>query len=337
MFHWYRNAQVCYAYLSDVVDTVLSPNFEYYFSSSQWFSRGWTLQELLAPRTIIFFNQSWQDIGTKSILASVISRTTGIEDIFGYQSASVAQKLSWAAKRKTKRVEDLAYCLLGLFDINMPLLYGEGTRAFWRLQLAILERWDDDSLFAWRYDWGHDVVSKYGLLAPNPSVFAHSGKYKKLAFDPERPPYLITNKGLRIDIPKTFLIPIGKKDLFFLPLNCWEKGWEAPIGIYLKSYGLQKYNRVKTDTISRHDQPLLSNDGQSPPGSGRITLYIQHQEDGLRPKTESWNKISIAPSPIQGSGFSFEIAELGKTRFINIFRATAGGGGFTQPKATTDS
>lgn len=134
MFRWYSQAQVCYAYLSDVP---YKPRdgapFEYNFRKSRRFTRGWTLQELLAPSSLVFLNSQWVDIGTKSTLGTLISSITGIKDLLNYESSSVAQKMSWAARRETTRVEDKAYCLLGLFDINMPPLYGEGKNAFLRL------------------------------------------------------------------------------------------------------------------------------------------------------------------------------------------------------------
>ena len=144
MYRWYQESGVCYAYLADV-----PPNA---FSKSRWFTRGWTLQELIAPSTVIFLDQKWQEIGTKSSLQRVISEITGIPtDILlggDLEDASIAQRMSWASKRETTRVEDAAYCLMGIFSIHMPMLYGEGERAFIRLQEEIMRVSDDHSLFA---------------------------------------------------------------------------------------------------------------------------------------------------------------------------------------------
>ena len=107
------------------------------FSKSRWFTRGWTLQELIAPSTVVILDQKWQEMGTKSSLQGMISEITGIPTniLLGgdLERASVAQKMSWASKRETTRVEDLAYCLMGIFGIHMPMLYGEGEMAFTRL------------------------------------------------------------------------------------------------------------------------------------------------------------------------------------------------------------
>jgi hypothetical protein len=146
MYVYYRHADVCYAYLSDVHDITK-------FRESRWFDRGWTLQELLAPADVLFFDSSWTEIGFKTSLTSAISQRTGIGagalcDGTGLERYSIAERMSWAADRQTSRIEDEAYCLLGLFDVNMPLIYGEGRRAFVRLQEELLARSDDASIFA---------------------------------------------------------------------------------------------------------------------------------------------------------------------------------------------
>ena len=150
MYQWYRNIpEVCYAYLGDVRD---GDKLHHALRKSNWFTRGWTLQELLAPSTVVFFDQNWNHIGTKGSLEEVISKITGIDDFINFETACVAQKMSWASQRETTRVEDMAYCLLGLFNVNMPPLYGEGEKAFMRLQMEILKTSDDESIFAWYKD-----------------------------------------------------------------------------------------------------------------------------------------------------------------------------------------
>jgi hypothetical protein len=136
MFKWYRNAHVCYAYLSDVVED--SESFEtrktQSFSSSKWFTRGWTLQELLAPKKVQFFNCAWKCKGSRDgSQRHLLSKITDIENFDGFRYASIAQKMSWMANRQTTRIEDTAYCMLGLFGVYMPLIYGEGARTFRRL------------------------------------------------------------------------------------------------------------------------------------------------------------------------------------------------------------
>jgi hypothetical protein len=150
MFLWYRDAQVCYVYLSDVDTADERNNIDLQFRRSLLFSRGWTLQELLAPETLEFFDKNWIEIGTKYSLQERITKATGIKHLFNFKEACVATKMSWASKRKTTRQEDQAYCLMGLFGVNMPPLYGEGNNAFLRLQLEILSKTDDESIFAWK-------------------------------------------------------------------------------------------------------------------------------------------------------------------------------------------
>ncbi|OTB12530.1 hypothetical protein K445DRAFT_33740, partial [Daldinia sp. EC12] len=152
MYRWYADSCVCYAYLSDLTSagptTTFSTRSKGYFKESRWFTRGWTLQELIAPRRIKFYSEEWVELGTKTNLREIITKVTGISEdvLLGYTALSditVALKMSWAANRSTTREEDMAYCLMGLFDINMPLLYGEGTKAFKRLQEEIMHRYED--------------------------------------------------------------------------------------------------------------------------------------------------------------------------------------------------
>lgn len=120
------------------------------------FTRGWTLQELIAPRHVRFYNTGWYPIGTKKSLANHLWRITRIsylllQDQVSLSAFSVAQRMSWAATRQTTRTEDIAYCLFGIFDLNLPLLYGEGKKAFRRLQLEIIRTTLDMSIFAWQF------------------------------------------------------------------------------------------------------------------------------------------------------------------------------------------
>lgn len=129
MYRYYKQAQVCFAYLQDVddVDTNLSqdpsPDLSSQFCQSSWFTRGWTLQELLAPRDIDFFNSSWAFIGTKNTLNAAISVVTRIPAGFllgrPLHQASISTRMSWASNRVTTRLEDIAYCMLGIFEIHM--------------------------------------------------------------------------------------------------------------------------------------------------------------------------------------------------------------------------
>ena len=128
MYHRYQNAAICYAFLADVQQP--SSDDWASFKVAQWFRRGWTLQDLLAPSDLIFFDMHWTRICSKADQVMLLSTITGIQSKYlvgtaPIRQASVAARMSWAAHRKTTRVEDLAYCLLGIFGIHMSLLYGE--------------------------------------------------------------------------------------------------------------------------------------------------------------------------------------------------------------------
>ncbi|RSL54934.1 hypothetical protein CEP54_009627 [Fusarium duplospermum] len=235
MFSWYQGARICYVYLSDVpwLGVWQTLNIRI-FLLSRWFTRGWTLQELLAPRDIEFYSNDWSLLGTKLSLCPEISLITGIdakylgkrylgvwyicprsgavvqsiEYIIPVNNASVAERLSWISKRSTTRPEDMAYCMLGILGLHMPLLYGEGHRAFLRLQEEIMKVSNDQSLFCWtwyRYD------DRGGILAPHPLAFSDSSHYvPKPGLRPS--PYSLTNAGLTIELsflsclsPTTFL------------------------------------------------------------------------------------------------------------------------------------
>jgi hypothetical protein len=148
MFRWYRNATKCYVYLADVsVDSQdpASQSFHSWgpaFRNSRWFTRGWTLQELIAPPFVEFFSTEGKLLGDKKSLESQVQEITGIaaQALQGntLSKFSVTERLSWAESRGTKREEDRAYSLLGMFDVYMPLLYGEGIgNAFRRLREEI--------------------------------------------------------------------------------------------------------------------------------------------------------------------------------------------------------
>lgn len=153
MFRWYGSAGVCYAFLADVVfpsdenDTVMGVDFQ----RSRWFTRGWTLQELLAPSTLEFLDAEWNPIGSREDWATEIEEATGIrrEHLTDFHQCCLATKLSWAANRLTTRIEDLSYSLLGLLGVYMPLIYGEGEHAFTRLQYELFRKYNDESILAW--------------------------------------------------------------------------------------------------------------------------------------------------------------------------------------------
>ncbi|KAI6143091.1 heterokaryon incompatibility protein-domain-containing protein [Pisolithus tinctorius] len=189
MYQWYQNAQVCYAYLNDV-DELAFPDkrdvnkFDKSNGWPEWFARGWTLQELIAPKEVVFFNKGWVSIGNKGDLANGLEDITGIpgEVLSGDlapKDLCVAQIMSWAAERETTRVEDRAYSLMGLFGVNMPMLYGEGKKAFRRLQLEIIRTSNDHSIFA----WNPRSPRRGSVLADDPSDFWECGNMQKVEPD----------------------------------------------------------------------------------------------------------------------------------------------------------
>lgn len=150
MYLWYAEAAMCYAYLADVHYDEGDEQRRLAFKQSRWFTRGWTLQELLAPEDVRFYSSEWTLICTKLENYEVISSITRIAEphLVGksFSSAPVGERMSWAAERTTTRREDIAYCLLGLFSIHMPILYGERERAFLRLQEEIIKTSTDCKL-----------------------------------------------------------------------------------------------------------------------------------------------------------------------------------------------
>ncbi|KAH7418713.1 hypothetical protein BKA64DRAFT_717375 [Cadophora sp. MPI-SDFR-AT-0126] len=149
MFRWYQKAARCYVYLSDVStgewkasDASAECTWESAFRASKWFTRGWTLQELLAPRSVEFFSREGNRLGNKRTLEQQIHEITGVPTT-ALQDKPLSQfdideRFSWATSRQTTRREDKAYSLFGIFDVQMPLLYGEGeVKAFQRLREAI--------------------------------------------------------------------------------------------------------------------------------------------------------------------------------------------------------
>lgn len=186
MFQWYKDSRICYVYMSDVsYDHVGESRPGWTFENSRWFRRGWTLQELLAPENVKFYDSDWRYLGDILNLCGKICRITGVGRAYllhnlPITSASIAARMSWASRRSTTRPEDEAYCLMGIFDVNLPLLYGEGTKAFRRLQEEIVRTSDDESLFAWNAP-ARDQLT--GIFAPNPACFMDCGQVFALSFD----------------------------------------------------------------------------------------------------------------------------------------------------------
>jgi len=220
MFNWYRDSLICYAYPSDLPRVALA--------DSRWFTRGWTLQEMIAPRNIHFYDRLWAFQGSKSTLADQLHRITGVDHMVlgggDLRLISVARKISWASRRKTTRSEDMAYSLLGLFGISMPMLYGEGNRAFIRLQEEIVKQYDDQTIFAWRVN-PDNAAYAYGLFADSPEAFSDSANMVVChSYGHRTESVTISNRGIRIVAPlhevtgqrdRTFIVKLDCKLLHF--------------------------------------------------------------------------------------------------------------------------
>ncbi|KAI1090369.1 HET-domain-containing protein [Rostrohypoxylon terebratum] len=207
MYAWYQRARFCFVYLADV------PRVP--FSESRWHTRGWTLQELLAPPWVYFYDATWKKIGSRDSMMNLISEITGIsvdiiEDNYKIKRANTALKLSWVSRRETSREEDMAYCLMGLLDVNMPLLYGEGgTKAFHRLQKELMKEHYDHTIFAWKLEsrsperqWYKRTLIPF--LAPSPAAFSKWDASIN-TIPPKGTHYVSTNLGLLISLPIIFL------------------------------------------------------------------------------------------------------------------------------------
>ncbi|KAF1933118.1 uncharacterized protein M421DRAFT_24692, partial [Didymella exigua CBS 183.55] len=182
MFRWYQNARRCYVFLSDVENNTLEGDSEPAFMQSRWFTRGWTLQELLAPHSVEFFSKEGARLGDKESLKHLIHEATGIpiEALSGSDLSEfdVAKRFSWATDRHTTEEEDGAYCLFGIFGVHLPLIYGEGREnALERLRSAAILKHKDRS---------HDQEEKLSkicswLSAPDPSTNYHKAHKQRQA------------------------------------------------------------------------------------------------------------------------------------------------------------
>ncbi|KAI0904260.1 HET-domain-containing protein [Ustulina deusta] len=289
MFAWYRDAAVCYAWLSDyaqdaafnLTDEAVLASFEsreaiaeqgrgfsdpppltskeldmrnhigQSLRKCRWFSRGWTLQELIAPKQVEFYDRDWTCFGSKAQLAPILSWITGVDPGVlkgrSLDQVLVGRRMSWAANRQTRRVEDMAYCLLGIFDINMPLLYGEGDKAFSRLQEEIIRSSNDLSIFAWTAALG-DKRSFRSIWASSPNEFRSCQFLVKATLEWNgRGEYSITSRGLRTtDMIRTVRGEASRKGSYFLPLDCVDAREKKSIRfVSLEQYGPSLFARRK--------------------------------------------------------------------------------------------
>lgn len=274
MFKWYRDSAVCYVYLEDIE---LNEN-QHQLSTDQlqdsrWTTRGWTLQELIAPKNVLFFSKDWEYCGNRRALSLPLHQATNIalpaldrqtDDNSYLACFSVAERMSWASTRTTTRPEDKAYCLLGIFNVHLPLLYGEGKRkAFLRLQDEIMKNSTDHSILAWEHA-SPNRPSIVGCLAKDPSHFRSARNI--VTFQTSDGPFRMTNKGLEVQLP---LIKHSDNDTCIAVLhNCrYKNDFCGVIGIELR-------RDSNYDTYYRwHRKPVVVTD-QEWMSATRQTIYI---------------------------------------------------------------
>jgi hypothetical protein len=281
MFQWYSEAELCLVYFADFDANATDIERDTMLLCARWFSRGWTMQEIIAARAANFYDRAWCQFGTRESLRDVLASITNIDvEIFtppqGPDAMStrdlldtipVGRRMSWAASRQTTRPEDVAYCLIGLFQVNMPMLYGEGgEQAFIRLQEEIMRDRNDLSLFAWR---AKDSSTQRGILARSPDEFVGLSSLKfeqDIKFNPD---FAMSNKGLRIN---TFLKLAGDKfpGEVIMPLHCYTEepmGEAVPqTGVFLKHEGASVYIRTRPQSFA-----LLTD---ATPVSSSNTIFI---------------------------------------------------------------
>ncbi|RDH14843.1 HET-domain-containing protein [Aspergillus niger ATCC 13496] len=321
MFRWYNGAAVCYAYLADVTSGYNRSFPLAQFCSCRWFQRGWTLQELLAPDSLRFYDSEWRYLGTKANRSSTIERKIGIPRRFlqgtALGEASIAQRMSWASKRETKREEDIAYCLLGIFDVNMPMIYGEGgVRAFTRLQRKIMRSSKDESILAWGFQAiepptidSEDLAVSAGVLAASPADFTNCGEIVPRK-DKAKSPTTFTIEGglVRISLPlfstitgEVFgLLNCGpqheRKAVVGIPLS------DKPSGEYLRPQGRSSYS-FSIDKTRAPAQPVYIQIGREKKSVSEVSaqnyFYIDDPiETGLElievePQSRWWKDRSL--------------------------------------------
>ncbi|KAJ2972599.1 hypothetical protein NUW58_g9152 [Xylaria curta] len=266
MFNWYKHAKICFAYLSDfdldvdVVQPVASR-----IAKCRWFTRGWCLQELIAPNELRFYDKNWRFVSDKKSMRVALSKITNIdqevlEDSNRMLSRPIARRMSWASKRQTKRVEDIAYSLLGILDVNMPLLYGEGEKAFIRLQEEVIRKSNDLSIFAWSPPSRGGQSAYVDLLATSPALFedCHSiedGGLDDRTLSPSM--FSLTNRGIQFTTNNLAVIEPQEgqeRPYYVFPLYCEDTASaQCWMFLLLKKIGPGVYVRVRVSGDRRSE------------------------------------------------------------------------------------
>lgn len=290
MWRWYGKSSMCFAHLADCVNNESYGSHSTAFSSeirnSRWFTRGWTLQELLAPAKIVFYDSKWNLIGDRDTLSFDISIATGISRLHlrHPQQASVAAKMSWMSKRQTTRSEDIAYSLLGLFHVYMPLIYGEGSNAFIRLQQEIVKVSNDESIFAWT----DDSLVQSGMFALSPAAFTDAGNIITFQHPSIRKtPYSVTNFGLAIEADasvydRVITANTMKPYAWKLPIACTRGSERQHLTISLLS--------VAGNTVRVDVGKLMPLPGPINPRTEHRIIYVK---SFYRHKASEWSEPSL--------------------------------------------
>lgn len=282
MFRWYKRASICYVFLSDLAHFDQPKNageLQASIKHCRWFTRSWTLQELIAPVHINFYDGDWKFCFTKQMASGVLGQITGINcDVLNYKidlpAISVAQKMSWAATRQATRIEDVAYSLLGIFGLNMPMLYGEEERAFLRLQAEIINSCPGPTILAWTHrlgtsenisedpedmsedsgdmsedseDISEDPEDSYsGVMASSPLVFRDCVEVQRLS---NQPPFdfSMSNRGIQLRA-EFWLLPLTENEGSRLILPVCE--------IMSKTFGIRVRNLGRSCFVRQNAQHL---------------------------------------------------------------------------------
>ncbi|KAJ9145477.1 HET-domain-containing protein [Pleurostoma richardsiae] len=251
MFRWYERSEICYVFLADLASNVdLRDGLQH----CRWVRRGWTLQELIAPDRISFFDREWQNRGSKDEYLPDLARITGIDASVLKKTRSlsevcVAEKMSWAARRETTRIEDRAYSLLGIFDANMPMLYGEEEKAFRRLQEEIIRTTPDLSILAWKWNlYSPDAQPFHGVLSESPTVFAGCERIRALE-DGEGHDFSITNHGIKAHHSLGLMKLLNERKKRYI-LKVGQFGRDSDVlGICLRKVGVQRFVRDRAYSL----------------------------------------------------------------------------------------
>ncbi|KAK2755434.1 het domain-containing protein [Colletotrichum kahawae] len=265
MMSWYEQSQVCYTYLEDVPFLLPKTEQEDAFRNSRWFTRGWTLQELLAPSKLIFIFKDWTRFATREEMAYLISSITGIDTEFLHTLAVE---------------ENIAYCLLGIFGINMPLLYGEGSKAFLRLQEQIMMSSDDQSILAWNFEGfetehaGNDDEDWFRDFHHFPCAFLQCrDKYAPasvvaLPLKPTREGFYVRARlPLRL-VDYQLLLESRPMELYALKYGDYTTRWEPRKEVTVRIRSLPKNVEVlhawsQSGDLGPYSQIILESDGQA--------------------------------------------------------------------------